>query len=426
MKDDFKNRAWMRELEESARELRAKARGFAGLEGPLASIEQKLMLDFKDSASIHHRGDKGTAREGILRDFLSTKHYLPTRYSVSSGSSHVVSSDGRISSQIDLLIYDEFNSPRLMTVGEIQYLPVECVYGVLEVKSDLSSTERVTEALDNIASFKQLLPASGSGFGIVFSFEASLKWETLCDAIRDWQSNHSSRVWPNLVVVLDQGMILQSDGKSAILTTAEIAALTQPSLLGSIGDAGTLISFYLSLLDMLSASRLPPVRLRDYVQLPARIDDHIVRFTMGAVAEIANCPRHGRYLRTLRPGAASEIITTCGDEPPISARAALNEAYQQDFPGWEYEVRIYNPERHPLSEVLLVEQRMRDSEGRLITTRGFLYDEMIIDGQVYWVPKYYSIKHKLITTCPSCPDEFSSELLSEFTIEKWQSVFKSQ
>jgi len=118
-------------------ELRRAAHEYAGLMGPFRAIQEKLTIDFKESGSVKHPGDKGTAREKIICNFLTKEEYLPKRYALSAGSSHVLSSSGHISGQIDLLLYDALNAPRLFSVGEIQYFPIESTFGMIEAKSDL-------------------------------------------------------------------------------------------------------------------------------------------------------------------------------------------------------------------------------------------------------------------------------------------------
>ena len=85
---------------------------------------------------------------------------------------------------MDILIYDKINCP-VLYAGETKVLPIESVYGGIEVKSRLSKAE-FADAVDRIAKFKDLAPRDLSviqtreyttvhrpsrPFGIVFGFD---------------------------------------------------------------------------------------------------------------------------------------------------------------------------------------------------------------------------------------------------------------
>jgi len=329
MKDDFKNRDYLRQQDATARELRRRT-GFAGISGPLVDCQEKMMLDFRKSSAIKHAGDKGTVREGVLRDFLVKERYLPQRFAVSEGSSHIVATSGATSGQMDLVIYDVFNAPRLLTMNSVQYFPVEAVYGVISVKSNLDSTNTIQDGLGNVASFKSLQPVNAApairlrgettrGFGVLFAYEASLKWQTLCETIKTWQVANSPAVWPNLVVILDQGLLVQLTPKSkgrqqSVISSEDISALTEPELMGMPGDDYTLLHFYLTLMDLLTPIRLPPVPMRRYTQLPRYFEGHSIEFPWGSFVEVRTCAKHGEYLFNFAIGAADKIIAACAAE----------------------------------------------------------------------------------------------------------------
>lgn len=415
MKDDFKGRSFLTEMERTVRALRASAHGFAGIENDLASIEEKMLLDLKRSGAIKHPGDKGGAREGILRDFLVNEHYLPARYRVSESSSHVIATDGSSSAQIDLLLYDALNAPRLMTMANVQYFPIESVYGVIEVKSDLNSTDVVRDGLDKVASFKRLraepLPCRegsfeppSTGFGVLFAYGCSLKWKTMVDAATDWQREHPASTWPNLIVVLDQGMLVQVVNRRICIHTDEIGASTTPELYPRCADA-TLLQFYLLLMDMLSEMRLGTAPLRRYVRLPARYDGHSVRFTHGAIGEHRRCSKHGPYLRQLRAGAVKQIVNECRGTDLVNASEIMH-SYERPHapptkpphPSRVQQVVVYNPEEHGLGEVFYPTWDAPPSRTRW----GATFDALTIDEQDYWIPTYYVVKHQLIEGCPKC------------------------
>ncbi|STU59133.1 Uncharacterised protein [Klebsiella pneumoniae subsp. pneumoniae] len=146
------------------------------------SIEATMLARFKESGFIHHSGDKGENREDFLMDFL--KNHLPKRYGVTKGE--VITKEGLRSHAIDIIIYDAVNCP-VLYAGKTSILPVEGVYGIIEVKSTLSKSE-FDDAANKITSFKKLAPRdlgviatreyatvhrASRPFGIVFGFNIS-------------------------------------------------------------------------------------------------------------------------------------------------------------------------------------------------------------------------------------------------------------
>ena len=86
------------------------------------------------SAGISHPSAKGEASEFQWLQWLRT--YLPRRYEVDKG--FVIDSDGNVSEQQDIIIYDRQYSPYLLNKDGMICVPAESVYAVLEVKQSLS------------------------------------------------------------------------------------------------------------------------------------------------------------------------------------------------------------------------------------------------------------------------------------------------
>lgn len=115
------------------------------------NIGLELQAKFRLSAQVNHNGGKGAVREDAFAGFL--REYLPKRYSVGSGE--VVSSENRVSRQCDIVIYDAEQCPRLLASDSHSIFPIESVYGVVEVKSTLTS-EELRKAYDVVRSVKSL------------------------------------------------------------------------------------------------------------------------------------------------------------------------------------------------------------------------------------------------------------------------------
>lgn len=83
-----------------------------------------------------HRGETGRRREDDLREFL--RSFLPERLGIGSGE--IAASDGSVSPQMDLIVYDALETPLLNQAKSSIVVPVEGIFGVIEVSSRLDIT----------------------------------------------------------------------------------------------------------------------------------------------------------------------------------------------------------------------------------------------------------------------------------------------
>ena len=81
-----------------------------------------------------HSPSAGDNREDIVERFL--KRHLPKRFGISTG--FVFSHDGERSKQADLLVVDNQNNTSLYPDDRSQFWPVEAVYALIEVKTQLN------------------------------------------------------------------------------------------------------------------------------------------------------------------------------------------------------------------------------------------------------------------------------------------------
>jgi hypothetical protein len=103
-----------------------------------ARVEATLLAQFNEAQVVQHAGDRGENLETILSDVLRKR--LPHRYGVVKGQ--VITSAGEASHSADLIIYDAIDCPVLYT-EQTAVVPVEGVYGIVELKSRLSKGELV-------------------------------------------------------------------------------------------------------------------------------------------------------------------------------------------------------------------------------------------------------------------------------------------
>lgn len=99
------------------------------------SISKKMTLDFSEVTSrINHNGEKGTARENVLQNYL--RNYIPDKYTFSKGT--IIDCNDNQSRQVDIIIHDKYTTPCLIDMDSTKVIPVESVYAVIEVKSTLT------------------------------------------------------------------------------------------------------------------------------------------------------------------------------------------------------------------------------------------------------------------------------------------------
>jgi hypothetical protein len=207
-----------------------------------SSIETTMLARFKESGFINHSGDKGENREEFLMDFLKT--HLPKRYGVTKGE--VITKNGNRSHAIDIIIYDTVNCP-ILYAGKTSILPIEGVYGIIEVKSSLSKAE-FCDAAKKISSFKNLAPRdlgviatreyttvhrASRPFGVIFGFQLA---DNSLDSLKEnWllqcQEVHDVNFFSNIICVLGEGLLryesvnLTKGEKNLLIDTDEFVNL---------------------------------------------------------------------------------------------------------------------------------------------------------------------------------------------------------
>lgn len=111
---------------------------FASLQGQMQGVLAT------NSSFIVHSGSKGDSLENAWIELL--RNYLPNRYSVDKAM--VIDSNGNVSQQIDVVIYDNWFTPFIFNQNGFKYIPAEGVYAVFEVKPDIGSS---SDGMHNIA-----------------------------------------------------------------------------------------------------------------------------------------------------------------------------------------------------------------------------------------------------------------------------------
>lgn len=225
-------------------------------------ISKQLQSDFLISTQIKHNSSKGTFRENALWEFLSEGR-LPKKYGVGSGE--IVGLEKATSRQSDIIIYDNLDGIPLIYSESNQVFPVESIYGTIEVKSSLSKDELIT-ALENIKSVKELapkdkvilnpIPGISIGqerpvpFGIIFAYSlAGNSLNSLEQNLSEWEQSVSPRFWPNLIVILNEGLIYHTlEMMQGVYATKFFS--TETNVWSFPWKNDTLLHFYIILLDL--------------------------------------------------------------------------------------------------------------------------------------------------------------------------------
>ena len=194
--------------------------------GVLGQINSEVQLI---NNVFHHNGLKGEGNENVLRDLL--EKFIPKKYGVGSGI--VIDKNGNQSKQCDIVIYDNYNYPELLSLSSIKLYPVDIVYAVIEIKTKLDSekskiaveninsvltldyidevfrinpTEPVTELKNNTVLFESR--STTQPIGLIFSYESLT---TKMDTFMNWFNPikyPDIKKFPTHVCCLDQGMIV--------------------------------------------------------------------------------------------------------------------------------------------------------------------------------------------------------------------------
>lgn len=203
-----------------------------------------------------------------------------------------------------------------------EVLPIESVYGAIQVKSKLGAPE-LESALKNIASFKRLNPTtpdfmsysgrkpSTRGFGIIFAYDLKMNWVRLTEVVKSFAQENPAHLWPNLVVVLNVGIVCLGTENQGFWHNADLDTVANPTTFGMPDQGDNLYSFYIKMLGLLRETRLSTPPVDDYFQLPLLAGDIPYQFSFGDFAEYATCDLHGDYLRKISASDMRKIIEYC-------------------------------------------------------------------------------------------------------------------
>jgi len=153
-----------------------------------------------------HRPSAGSNREDLVADFL--REHVPERFGVSTGL--IVSHDGAFSNEADLVVFDKMNNAPLYPGLNKKLWPVEAIYALIEVRTQLSPRD-VEDVVLKVRRFKNLQrryrpmstgPKIRDSLAVIWAFE-SPKSETVKENLVGALSEVPSNERPDFVVVPD-------------------------------------------------------------------------------------------------------------------------------------------------------------------------------------------------------------------------------
>lgn len=190
------------------------------LKSTFRKLSEQFAIEFEQlSREIGHNLTAGEAREAALRSLL--QKYLPQRVGIDRG--FVIDALGGESKQMDMIIYDKTVGV-VFEISGVKYFPCETVLAVGEVKSDITSRDKLQDALEKIRSVKELDRSNrgrnriitGPGvslealrfdpatqhrdqvFGFIFTGSNSMSRETVIEHLQDYHGRTDRRFWMNL------------------------------------------------------------------------------------------------------------------------------------------------------------------------------------------------------------------------------------
>lgn len=361
------------------------------------NISQKIQADFKASAQIVHSGSKGTVRELFLCDFLRER--LPQRCGVGSGEI-VARTRNTSSRQCDVIVYDKLNGVVLFSSDKVQVYPVDCVYGIIEVKSALSKAE-LLDALEKIKVLKEMAPrglaqAIGPGFtsayhrpkpfGMVFAYGlAGNSLDSLLENLKEWEAHNPPTVWPNYICVLETGVIEHiARVFERCIGSDQITTISWPC--STPYGENSLFQFYMAVHDVCARMHLGIVELHHYYEPPLRIGRFVVA-GRGMEGTSALSESAGQRMQ-LKEATIERIVNWCAVRGKVPYAEVTKLRFGQiplameDMPLMKSDVYFYNPDNLPGLQQLMIRAVDGGGVGAIEPNLAFAI-ELLIDNEVY-------------------------------------------
>ncbi|MFW5411958.1 DUF6602 domain-containing protein [Aerococcus urinaeequi] len=225
-----------------------------------ASSESMKLYFEQVTSQIDHNGEKGSAREEKIKELL--EKYLPKKYSLTNGT--ITNSTDQQSRQVDIIIHDNLFTPILEDFQSSKVIPIESLYGIIEVKSTLSKVE-LGKCANNIKSTMELNPNPELiKIGCVFAYTSDSSLETIRKNLEELSKELPTSSKINCICVLDKGLIIPLQKNNLL----EISMNNNEEILYGVIDNSNdaLLLFYIFLLTMLNNTEISIPNLVNYAE----------------------------------------------------------------------------------------------------------------------------------------------------------------
>lgn len=240
------------------------------------SLELKLHSDLQAArASVAHAPTKGAANERAAQQFFRSR--LPRNLEIAGG--FLIDTTGKISRQLDLIIYDAAKTPVLYETDNARVIPIECAYAVVEVKTNLTS-DALKDCIENMKSAKSLQKLSFYEPGViirptraygreyehwplmyfVFAYD-SIKLGSLALRLEELQSEFEIDNRIDCIYSLSNGLIANKD------SLGKLNAIPEPGSNLVCCEHDSLLLFYILISHYFNQAHMEKFNFNGYVRM---------------------------------------------------------------------------------------------------------------------------------------------------------------
>lgn len=181
-----------------------------------------------------HWGKDGEFKEAILKNII--RRFLPSQCSIGTG--FVINEKEEVTSQIDIIIYDN-TRPVLFKEGDFVVVLSHAVKGIIEVKTKINNTtelkEIILKAEDNAKKITKtaVYPILFNG---IFSYECNLSFSSISSSMKEYffKSDCPATKKVNNISLGFDNFIHLWEGKPSIVKGYKIKGLSFSYLLGNL------------------------------------------------------------------------------------------------------------------------------------------------------------------------------------------------
>lgn len=384
------------------------------------NLSDRFILDFEDSSLANHNGIKGDYREASLKEFL-LKGRLPKRFDIGKGE--IISSFLGVSKQSDLIVYDSIEGISFQGKEDLRVFPIESICGIIEVKSCLSK-EKLIEGLENIKSVKMLarddsivdyrggfsiITPRPKPFGIIFAYKLGKNsLGSLRQNLIEWESQNDKKYFPNLIIVLNEGIIRHTKGIKDCIYNEDI--LESSSTIALQYKKDSLFQFYSTLLDLCARTKAGKFNLTEYFDPSYLVDDLIVKNHNNFIIQPKDNAQV-KYAGKLKDAFIHQVYNWCKTHGKIKHKNYYEQCLGGvpiglDEKNLEYQVYLYNPNNLPPNDnkYAIIDGIPQKTNDKTLAPAHFIH----INKEVYYIPWNYITDDVIEADIQTNSDELQS------------------